>query len=34
MLNYRKLQAWELLVNEVEQFAARTGIDGINLDNG
>ena len=34
MLNYRKLEAWDLLVDEVLGFATRSGIDGIHLDNG
>lgn len=34
MLNYRKIESWEHLVNEVINFAEETGIDGIHLDNG
>lgn len=34
MLNYRKIEAWELLVAEVISFAEKSGIDGIHLDNG
>jgi hypothetical protein len=34
MLNYRKLDAWELLVDEIMSFATNSGIDGIHLDNG
>mmetsp|Transcript_5356 Transcript_5356/g.8270 ORF Transcript_5356/g.8270 Transcript_5356/m.8270 type:complete len:342 (-) Transcript_5356:3012-4037(-) len=34
MLNYRKLEAWELLIDEVIEFAETYGIDGIHLDNG
>lgn len=34
MLNYRKVEAWNLLIDEVLEFAKRHGIDGINLDNG
>lgn len=34
MLNYRKLEAWELLVEEAVSFAKRHGLDGIHLDNG
>ncbi len=34
MLNYRKIEAWEVLVNEVLSLTAQTGIDGIHLDNG
>lgn len=34
MLNYRKLDAWELLIDEIITFTQRHGIDGIHLDNG
>jgi len=34
MLNYRKIEAWEYLVNEVITLAIEAGIDGIHLDNG
>lgn len=34
MLNYRKVEAWDLLIEEVEELATRTGVDGIHLDNG
>jgi len=34
MLNYRKVEAWELLIEEVLTFSKRHGINGINLDNG
>ena len=34
MLNYRKLEAWELLIDEVVQYTQKFGIDGIHLDNG
>jgi len=34
MLNYRKLEAWELLVEETVGFAKKHGLDGIHLDNG
>ena len=34
MLNYRKVEAWDLLVDEVIDFANRTGVNGIHLDNG
>ena len=34
MLNYRKVDAWDLLINEVLSFARKTGIEGIHLDNG
>ena len=34
MLNYRKVEAWDLLVDEVLQFSKKTGVNGIHLDNG
>jgi starch synthase len=34
MLNYRKLESWELLIEEVVNFATKYEIDGIQLDNG
>ena len=34
MLNYRKIEAWDYLIEEVLKFASETGIDGIHLDNG
>lgn len=34
MLNYRKLEAWELLTDEVLKFVEKTDVDGIHLDNG
>lgn len=34
MLNYRKLECWELLIDEVLSYAERFGVDGIHLDNG
>lgn len=34
MLNYRKIEAWNLLIEEVLNFSKRHGISGINLDNG
>lgn len=34
MLNYRKVEAWNLLVQEVITFSESYGIDGIHLDNG
>ena len=34
MLNYRKVEAWNLLIEEVLNFSKRHGINGINLDNG
>ena len=34
MLNYRKVEAWDLLVDEVLEFSSKTGVNGIHLDNG
>jgi hypothetical protein len=34
MLNYRKMEAWELLIEEVVEYTQKFGIDGIHLDNG
>jgi starch synthase len=34
MLNYRKLESWELLIDEVISYAQKFGVDGIHLDNG
>jgi hypothetical protein len=34
MLNYRKIEAWEMLIDEVLSFTTRHGVDGIHLDNG
>jgi hypothetical protein len=34
MLNYRKIESWDLLIEEVISFATETRIDGIHLDNG
>lgn len=34
MLNYRKLESWELLIDEVVSYTKKFGIDGIHLDNG
>ena len=33
MLNYRKIEAWEMLINEVKTIINKFGIDGIHLDN-
>ncbi len=33
VLNYRKIEAWEMLINEVKGIAEKFGIDGIYLDN-
>lgn len=34
MLNYRKLESWELLIDEVLNYTEKFGIDGIHMDNG
>jgi hypothetical protein len=34
MLNYRKIEAWELLIDEVMSYSKRFQVDGIHLDNG
>ena len=34
MLNYRKIDAWNLLIDEVVEYTSKFGIDGIHLDNG
>jgi len=34
MLNYRKLEAWDLLIDEVLAFTSKHDVDGIHLDNG
>jgi len=34
MLNYRKLESWDMLIDEVMTFTGKHGIDGIHLDNG
>jgi len=34
MLNYRKIESWNLLIEEVIKFTKAHGIDGIHLDNG
>ena len=34
MLNYRKLEAWNLLIDEVLAYTKEYGFDGIHLDNG
>lgn len=34
MLNYRKIESWNLLIEEVLTFAHRHRINGIHLDNG
>ena len=34
MLNYRKKEAWDVLIQELVEFADEFGIDGVHLDNG
>lgn len=34
MLNYRKIEAWNLLIDEVVEYSKKYGFDGIQLDNG
>ncbi len=34
MLNYRKLEAWNLLIDEASEVISKYGINGIYLDNG
>ena len=34
MLNYRKIEAWNLLIDEIITYTQEYGIDGIHLDNG
>ena len=34
ILNYRKVESWNLLIDEVISFATKHGTDGIHLDNG
>jgi starch synthase len=34
MLNYRKVEAWDLLAGDVVEFISKYDIDGIHLDNG
>jgi hypothetical protein len=34
MLNYRKVESWDLLIDEIISYANNIGIDGIHLDNG
>jgi hypothetical protein len=34
MLNYRKIEAWEMLIDEVMSYSKRFQVDGIHLDNG
>ena len=32
-LNYRKIEAWEMLIREVKEIANKFGVDGVHLDN-
>jgi len=34
MLNYRKLESWELMVSEIVSYTQKYGFDGIHCDNG
>lgn len=34
LLNYRKIESWNLLIDEVVNFTEKHGINGIHLDNG
>lgn len=34
MLNYRKIEAWDLLIDEIMDYTEKYNIDGIHLDNG
>jgi len=34
MLNYRKIESWDLLIDEILEYADKTDVDGIHLDNG
>ena len=34
MLNYRKIESWDLLIDEIITYADKLDIDGIHLDNG
>ena len=34
LLNYRRKDVWDLLVNEIEELVENYGIDGVHLDNG
>jgi len=34
LLNYRKLKSWNLLIDDIRQFAKKFKIDGVHLDNG
>ena len=34
MLNYRKIEAWDMLIDEVMEYVLKMDVDGIHLDNG
>lgn len=34
MLNYRKVESWDLLIDEIITYAKKIDVDGIHLDNG
>lgn len=34
MLNYRKVESWDLLIDEIISYASKIDCDGIHLDNG
>jgi len=34
MLNYRKIETWDLHIEEVLSYAQKMNIDGIHLDDG
>ena len=33
VLNYRKIEAWEMLINEIKTLVSKFGVDGLHLDN-
>jgi hypothetical protein len=34
MLNYRKKEAWDMLIDEIISYTKKFDFDGIHLDNG
>jgi len=34
MLNYRKIESWDLLIDEIINYSEKIDSDGIHLDNG
>lgn len=34
MLNYRKIESWDLLIDEIITYADKLDTDGVHLDNG